>query len=87
MSAPAIEDFETIRRRLSHRLDRYMRDTAYLPASDAKAGMCAEAGQRHSGRMAGMQRHFGQQIGSRGNPGADHAQAFVAAVRSPVDQI
>ena len=54
------------------------RDVTYAAASDARAEMYTEAEQRHADRLAAIQRHFGQQITSRGNPDADHAVAFVA---------
>jgi hypothetical protein len=56
------------------------REHAYSAASDARAGMHAEAEQRHTNRLAAVQRHFGQQITSRGDPDADRALAFVAEV-------
>jgi hypothetical protein len=59
---------------------RAARDRAYSAASDARAGMYAEAEQRHANRLAAIQRHFGQQITSRGDPDADHALVFVAEV-------
>jgi hypothetical protein len=59
---------------------RAARDRAYSAASDARAGMYSEAEQRHGNRMAAIQRHFGQQITSRGNPDAENALAFVAEI-------
>jgi hypothetical protein len=40
--------------------------------------MYAEDEHRHADRMAAIQRHFGEQITSRGDPDADHALMFVA---------
>ena len=43
----------------------------------------AEAEQRHRDHLAAIQRHFGQQVVSRGDPDADHALAFVGNVADP----
>jgi hypothetical protein len=59
---------------------RAARDRAYSAASDARAGMYAEAEQRHANRMAALARYFGQAYRGPGNPDADHALAFVAEV-------
>jgi hypothetical protein len=45
--------------------------------------MVAEAEQRHRDRLAAIQRRFGQQITSRGNPDADHALDFAETVADP----
>ena len=58
---------------------RAVRDAAYATAADAYA----EAEQRHRDRLAAIQRHFGQQVMSRGDPNADHALAFVDTVADP----
>ena len=60
-----------------------VRDATYSISGDARAGMVAEAEQRHRDRLAAIQRHFGQQIMSRGDPDADHALAFVETVADP----
>ena len=49
----------------------------------ARAAAYAEAEQRHRDRLAAIQRHFGQQVMSRGDPNADHALAFVDTVADP----
>src|SRR5260370_14213663 len=56
------------------------REHAYSAASDARAGMYAEAEQRHANRMVAVQRHFGQQITSRRDPDTDHALPFVVEI-------
>jgi hypothetical protein len=62
---------------------RAARDATYSAAGDARAAAYAEAEQRHCDRLAAIQRHFGQQIGRRGDPDADHALAFVETVVDP----
>jgi len=59
------------------------RDEAYAVASDARAEMVAEAEQQHRDPLAAIQRHFGQQVTSHGDPDADHALAFVETVADP----
>jgi hypothetical protein len=53
------------------------RERAYSAASDARAGMYAEAEQRHANRMAALARYLGQAYRGPGDPDADHALAFV----------
>ena len=60
-----------------------VRDATYAAAGDARAAAHAEAEQRHYERLAAIQRHFGQQVMSRGDPDADHALAFVETVADP----
>jgi hypothetical protein len=62
---------------------RAARDAIYSAAGDVRSAAYAEAEQRHYDRMAAIQRHFGQQVTSRGNPDAGHAQAFVETVADP----
>ena len=61
-----------------------LRDATYAVAADARADAYAEAEQRHYDRLGAMQRHFGQQVMSRGDPDADHALAFIETVADPV---
>jgi hypothetical protein len=56
------------------------RERAYSAASDARAGVYAEAEQRHANRMAALARYLGQAYRGSGDPDADHALAFVAEV-------
>jgi hypothetical protein len=37
----------------------------------------------HRDRLAAIQRHFGQQVASLGDPDADHALAFVQTIADP----
>ena len=60
-----------------------VRDAIYSAASDARAGAYVEAELLHYDRLAAIQRHFGQQVMSRGDPDADHALAFVETVADP----
>jgi hypothetical protein len=62
---------------------RAARDATYAAAADARAAAYAEAEQRHYDRLAAIQRYFGQQVVSRGNPDAGHALAFVETVADP----
>jgi hypothetical protein len=82
LSADAITDADAKLRGASFNTEaKAARDAAYAAASDARAGAYAEAEQRHFDRLAAIQRHFGQQTISRGNPG--HALAFVETVADP----
>jgi hypothetical protein len=56
------------------------RDEAYAAASDARAGLVAEAERRHYDRLAAIQRHFSQQVTSHGSADAGHALAFLETV-------
>jgi hypothetical protein len=47
----------------------------------------AEVEGRQYDRLAAIQRHFNQQVTSRGNPDADHAVAFVETVADPEGQL
>ena len=62
---------------------RAARDATYAVAADVRAAAYAEAEERHRDRLAAIQRHFGQQVMSRGDPDADHAFAFVETVGDP----
>jgi hypothetical protein len=75
LSADAITDADARLRQARFSAEaRAARDATYsAAASDARAGLVAEAEQRHRDRLAAIQRHFGQQITSRGNPGANYA--------------
>jgi hypothetical protein len=55
----------------------------YALAADNRAAAYAEAEQRHRDRLAAIQRCFGQQITSGGNPDADHAVDFAETVADP----
>jgi hypothetical protein len=57
--------------------------TPYSVAADARAIAYAEVEQRHRDHLAAIQRHFGQQVVSRGTPDADYALAFVETVADP----
>ena len=65
------------------RIDAAGKTAAYSLASDARSAAYAEAEQRHRDRMAAIQQYWGKQLDARGNPDADHAQAFVADVADP----
>lgn len=54
------------------------RNALHAGASDSRAALHRECSQWHADGLAAIQRHFGQQITSRGNPDADHAIVFVA---------
>ena len=60
----------------------HVRDATYS-RGDARAETVTEAERRHRDRLAAIQRHFGQQIARRNDPGADHALAFVKTVADP----
>ena len=55
----------------------------YALAADNRAAAYAEAEQQHRDRLAAIQRRFGQQITSRGNPDASHSADFVEMVADP----
>jgi hypothetical protein len=57
--------------------------SSYGLASDVRAAAYAEAEQRHRDRLAAIQRHFGQQIVSRGDPDAAHAIDFITVGADP----
>jgi hypothetical protein len=59
------------------------KDAAYAMAADNRATAYAEAEQQHRDRLAAIQRRFGQQVTSRGNPDASHSADFVEMVAGP----
>jgi len=84
LSADAITDADAkLRQERFSAKAKAVREATYAAASDTRAGMIAEAEQRHRDRLAAIQRHFGQQVMSRGDPDADHALAFVETVADP----
>jgi hypothetical protein len=64
-------------------IDAAAKTAAYSLASDVRAAAYPGAEQRHRDRMAAIQRHFGQQVMSRGDPDADHALDFVETDADP----
>ena len=85
LSADAITDADAkLRQERFSAKAKAVREATYAAASDTRAGMIAEAEQRHRDRLAAIQRHFGQQVMSRGDPDADHALAFIETVADPV---
>jgi hypothetical protein len=84
LSAEAITDADAkLHSALFSAQAKAVRDATYAAAGDARAAAHAEAEQRHYERLAAIQRHFGQQVMSRGDPDADHALAFVETVADP----
>jgi len=51
--------------------------------ADAKLRQERFSAKANRDRLAAIQRHFGQQVMSRGDPDADHALAFVETVADP----
>jgi len=84
LSADAIADADAKLRQAHFGAEaRALRDATYGAASDKRAETVAEAEQRHRDRLAAIQRRFGQQITSRGNPDASHSADFVEMVADP----
>jgi hypothetical protein len=81
LSADVSDDAEA--RFRAGQLDAAAKNAAYALAGDARAAAYHEAEQRHRDRMAAIQRHFGQQVMSRGDPDADHALDFVETDADP----
>ena len=68
---------------LSGEIDHPAKLDVYANASDTRAASYAQAEREHYDRLAAIQRHFSQQVVSRGNPDAPAALDFVATVADP----